>query len=132
MLSEAVDRARSLWRSSELVWGKTDCIMSVADYVRDVTGRDIAAPWRGSYDTQEGAQEIVAQYGGVHCLFQYGMALARFAPCDALSVGCPVVFETGNGAIAGIWTGRRILARLERGAMELPKQIAPIKGAWVI
>lgn len=31
------------------VWGKTDCMMVVADYILDVTGKDPAAQYRDTY-----------------------------------------------------------------------------------
>lgn len=38
-----------LWAATPHEWGYNDCIMSLADWVRDQTGRDPGAEYRGRY-----------------------------------------------------------------------------------
>jgi hypothetical protein len=38
-----------LWAVTPHEWGHTDCIMSLSDWVRDQTGRDPGAEYRGRY-----------------------------------------------------------------------------------
>lgn len=117
------------WRSTKFVWGSSDCIISVCDYIFDQTGIDPAAPWRGTYDDEAGAEAICDQYGGALGLFQAGMALAGLNPCDR-SIGRPVIADFMGKQIAGIDTGKRVMMRMDgRGLVEWP---AEVLGAWEI
>ena len=125
----SVDGLRNQWQASRFAWGKTDCIMATCNHVWAVTGIDPAAPWRGTYDTEEGAQAIYAARGGVLGLFRYGMALAGFkdAPRGVLR---PVVCRVGAHEVAGVDTGKRVMFMAAgRGLVEMP---AKVIGAWAI
>lgn len=41
------------------VWGTSDCILTVADAVEAVTGKDMAARVRGTYSTPAGAAKLI-------------------------------------------------------------------------
>lgn len=124
-----IEKTRALWRSSPFEWGSDDCILSVCEFVRLVTGVDPAAPWRGSYCDEEGAAEISASYGGNLALFEYGMAKAGFA-VSAPQDGFPVMADFLGHEIAGVsWKGR-VMFRIEgRGLLDWP---APVVKAWAI
>ena len=111
------------------MWGSSDCIISVCDYIFDQTGIDPAAPWRGTYDDEAGAEAICARYGGALGLFKTGMDLAGLnSSCRA--VGRPVIADMMGKEIAGIDTGKRVLMRMGgRGLVEWP---APVLEAWEI
>jgi hypothetical protein len=120
---------RREWRETPFEWGKTDCILSVCDYVLDQTGIDPAAPWRETYNTERGAMEIVEQYGGVLGLFDYGMKACGFDRCEPRE-GLPSVVNVGGTSIASILGARRAIFRTEKhGVLEMP---VPILGAWEI
>lgn len=124
-----VDQIRAEWRRTSFEWGESDCIMSVCNFIWSETGIDPAAPWRGSYQDEAGAVAIYSQYGGVFGLFSHGMALAGFGMC-APCAGLPVVADFMGHEIAGIYTGHRVMFRLEgRGVIEWP---ATVLGAWDI
>lgn len=117
------------WRSIPFEWGKSDCILSVCDYVLGQTGIDPAAPWRGSYDSEAGAQKIVSYYGGVIHLFDAGMTACGFERCDPY-VGAPAVVNVLGTPIAGILGPDRAIVRHDkRGILEMP---LPVLGAWNI
>lgn len=125
----SVDDLRAVWRASRFEWGKTDCIMAVCNHVWACTGVDPAAPWRGTYNDEAGAQVIYKAHGGVLGLFRHGMALAGFseAPRGILR---PVVCRIGGHEVAGVDTGRRVAFMAEgRGMVEMP---ADVIGAWAI
>lgn len=118
-----------LWRRTTFVWGKSDCILSVADYILAATGKDPAAQWRGTYSDDMGALALAKAYGGVLGIMSYAAALAGFPPLAATVWGAPVVCDIAGKEIAGIWLGARGMFRTERGVIELR---APILGAWAI
>lgn len=118
---------RAQWARARFVWGKTDCMMSVSNYVWAATGVDPAAPWRGTYSDEAGALAICEAHGGALGVFRYGMGLAGFseAPRGVLR---PVVCQVGGQQVAGIDVGRRVLFMADgRGMVEMP---ADVVGAW--
>jgi len=125
----STDDTRTLWRRTSHEWGRADCILSVADHILRVTGIDPAAPWRGTYDDEEGARRILAAHGGALGLFDYGMTWAGFDRTSDRRKGNPVVCQMGDMQIAGVDMGRRVMFRMERGVIECP---AAILGAWAI
>ena len=46
------------------IWGRRDCCLFVADWVRLATGLDPAAHWRGTYADQRSARRRLADRGG--------------------------------------------------------------------
>lgn len=129
MLDPAVQATLSLWRRSTFVWGETDCIMATCNHVRDCTGIDPAAPWRGTYHDEDGARAIYEAHGGVLGLFRHGMALAGFATGER-AAGRPVVCEIGGKQIAGVDQGLKIMFMAEgRGAICMRSEVLE---AWAI
>ena len=118
------------WRRSEFVWGKTDCIMATCNYIRDVSGVDPAAPWRGTYSDEAGAQAIYKQFGGVWRLFGYGMAQAGFQRAAGPMAGLPVVCDVLGIEVAGVSLGSRVVFMAKgRGVVEMR---AKVLDAWSI
>lgn len=118
------------WRRSAFVWGKTDCILAVCNHVRDQTGIDPAAPWRGTYDDEAGAMAIYQQYGGVLGLFKHGMGLAGFAMTKHLQPGFPVVCDVAGHEVAGLNIGNRVaFMAAGRGVVEMR---AKILAGWAL
>lgn len=125
----SVDDTRAKWRRTPFVWGETDCIMSMCNHVRDMTGRDPAAPWRGTYNDEAGARAIYEPLGGPFALVRYGMANAGFWRGEPVD-GAPVVAGFQGHEIAGImWKGRVCFMMQGRGMLETR---AEILGAWII
>lgn len=127
-LIDLVDVKRE-WRKTEFVWGSADCIISVCDYIFEQTGIDPAAPWRGTYSDENGAQAICDKYGGPLELFRTGMTMAGLNTAPR-SIGRPVMADMMGKQIAGIDTGKRVMMRMDgRGVVEWP---AKVLEAWEI
>lgn len=45
-------------------WGQSDCLLFCAEWVKQSTGTDPATCFRGTYATEEEAQELVRRQGG--------------------------------------------------------------------
>lgn len=117
---------REIWQRTVFVWGVSDCILSVCDHVRRMTGVDPAAPWRGTYDDEAGARAILQPFGGTLGIMRHGMAaFPEGEPAD----GRPVVCDIAGREIAGVVFGGRIGFMAERGLIEMR---APVLAAWVI
>lgn len=49
-------------------WGHFDCCLFAADCVRAITGTDIAAGYRSTYESRSGAFELVEREGGLEAM----------------------------------------------------------------
>jgi hypothetical protein len=121
-------KLKDQWRRMAFEWGAHDCILAVCNHVRDMTGIDPAAPWRGSYSDEAGAQRIIAQHGDIWRLFRHGMARAGFEPGQPVD-GAAVICGIFGKQIAGVVMGPRVGFVDFRGLSEVR---APILEAWPI
>lgn len=108
---------RALWQRERFEWGRHDCILAVCNYVATRWGVDPAAPWRGSYRDEAGAQAILDRHGGLFSLFDLGMTMAGFERTEP-ATGLPVVCVVAGHEVAGIAFGRRVGFVAERGMIE--------------
>jgi hypothetical protein len=102
------------------VWGKTDCLLTVMDVVREITGVDPAADIRGNYKTEAGAARILRRRG----FADVEAALASLFPeigrlmAQRGDVG---VVEQGALLSCGFICDRGFVARTEAGVLVLPQ-----------
>ena len=54
-------------------YGRFDCLLYLADWVKARHGFDPAAQWRGRYDTAEAAQSLIETYDGLYGLVAAGL-----------------------------------------------------------
>jgi len=52
-------------QGQQFKWGSNDCILFAADCINTLTGVDLAASYRGTYDDRPGAEKILKGFGGV-------------------------------------------------------------------
>lgn len=62
--------------------GKHDCVLMACDWVRERTGTDPAAPWRGEYSDRRGALKVIARAGGLVALVEAGMNKVGVSPTN--------------------------------------------------
>lgn len=72
---------------SRFEWGRRDCLLFAADWIKRCRGVDPAAPWRGTYVSRRGCLELLARHGGVETLVQAAMANAGIKTADNPSPG---------------------------------------------
>src|SRR5262245_17321572 len=53
------------WCQRPMAWGVDDCMLAVADVVRDITGHDPARKYRGRYKTPSGARRVLGAGGAL-------------------------------------------------------------------
>ena len=114
----------------EFVWGEFDCILFCTDWVRIVTGVDPAARWRGSYDSEAGAQAIIDGFCDLSALCDEGYSgiLERCEPQDAL-VG---VIKTPQGDRGAVRSGASWVILAERGVGRLRFDTVTCVASWGI
>lgn len=52
-------------QGQEFKWGSNDCILFAADCINRLTGVDLAASYRGTYDDRQGAEILMKEFGGL-------------------------------------------------------------------
>lgn len=116
--------------------GVWDCCTFPADWAMLCGHPDPMAKWRGTYDTEENAELLIAEAagraeftgrGGLEALFFEGMweagipevdigpQLAPGAPVEGLVAGDIAVLNIGGAEAGGIFTGRRWAFVPDRG-----------------
>jgi hypothetical protein len=119
------------WRRSAHVYGKSDCLLSVADYGGAQCGVDIGAPWRGTYSTEAEALAIVAKAGGAVRLLGGALETGGFRRVQLVERGDPIVGRVLGREIGGIWLGGgRAAFRAGTGLLEVRFNEQGVLGAW--
>lgn len=67
-INVAFHREIDRWRQEPFVWGTNDCCIGCANVVRNLTGVDYGAKWRGQYHTALGAYRIIKREGGIEAI----------------------------------------------------------------
>lgn len=120
-----IDETLSLWRRGGHVWGQSDCLLSIGDYLAACGYEDVAGRFRGTYDSEAGADAILAAHGGCVGLIDLtGVPRATGEPERG-----DVVLVAGVGALC---TGLGYALRLERGVIELNRRFVTVDEAWKV
>lgn len=121
----AISRAIERWCVEPFQWGSGDCLISLADIVREARGYDPAAPFRGRYVTMRGALRVTRVYGGFAGALEEMALQCRWRPliCPRGALVGDIGLLNGAGRSAcgviryydGFWVGRT-----ERGFAAVP------------
>lgn len=123
---DALLRARM---DQPFAWGVHDCCLFAADAVLATTGRDLAAPWRGTYSDAAAAYRLVRYLGGLPAIAD--MAGPRVPPLAAQvgDVGLVVdISLTGERELLAVCAGANWLCPTARGLGAMPLSAARL--AW--
>lgn len=108
-------------------WGSNDCLIFAADAVKEMTGTDPAAQWRG-YTTKEEADVILAKEGSLTTLITIGLGIPPHASYRLASRGDIALADFGNGSTGCVVddSGARLAAVTEKGLMRIPLKKATL------
>jgi hypothetical protein len=111
-------------------WGQHDCMLFAADWARELTGRDPAMAFRGGYETEDEAREIVQEFGGAEALIRSALGVGWREVCGDRRAGDIVLADPpGHGEpIAGIAADARRSALLTRRGLVVSS--VPVLRAW--
>jgi hypothetical protein len=96
-------------REVPFMWGRADCCLFAADWVRLATDLDPAADLRGKYDSALGARRIIKRRGGLAAMVARALTPLGFREV-ALSLatrGDIIVRDSGDGDCAGVVLGKQ-------------------------
>lgn len=128
-LDIAIRRALDRWTGNPIRWGKDDCLMGLAEIVREWTGKDFGKPFRGRYRSRHGAIRVLGARGVPGAIRNAATALRfkRKAPSEARpgSLGYILSPEGPAGVIkhGAFWIGR-----VDNGFSALPDE--SVVKAW--
>lgn len=118
----------------EFQYGKLDCFSFVCSVIKELTGRDYAAPFRERYDSEISAIRLVRSYGSF-----IEAASAAFGgemkPFWMVREGDPVllrdewVVQDGIAAAFGIFDGDQVVYLCEDDGLAYAP-ITAAKGCW--
>ncbi len=114
-------------------WGEHDCATFPAGWAMLRGHADPMAGWRGTYATEEEAQEIIEEAGGLLVLWSSALAALAVAQggAEAGDIGvCAVMDEGGLTANGGIFTGERWAFLAPRGLYCAPVDPPHVFKVW--
>ncbi len=120
------------YQDAEFSYGRLDCCLFVANVIRELTGKDPAAPWRGSYKSELEALMILAEYGGLAALA--GAVFGRLRPAWEVTPGDPVLLDPvilesdSINAGLGIFDGDQVVYLTDQGLARA--SILAARGCW--
>jgi hypothetical protein len=110
---DLVSKHLARWRREPFAWGKSDCMLSIADYLDERFGGDCAAQYRGRYSSRRGCMRV----SGFHrdpiapaaaCCATYSMPYGTSGARGDVAV-IRTASEQAVGAIcvgSGLWAAR--------------------------
>ena len=117
-------------------WGKNDCCLAAANAIQSFTGVDLAQDFRGRYQDERGAFELIAAITGgqsvadalVWCAKKYGLQEHKF-PLMAKRRDL-VLVDNGRTQIAGTvhLNGRHVVCMSAKQFVRLP--ISKVVRSW--
>ncbi|HTN12513.1 MAG TPA: hypothetical protein VL154_16205 [Acetobacteraceae bacterium] len=118
-------------RHTPFVWGTHDCCLFAADAVLATTGADPAAEWRGRYDSEAEALELLGARG-LEGTVADAMAAFGAPECPVLAAqrGDVVLATSGNEPLVGVAFGSRIVVPGPERLVFLP--LSAGSRAWAV
>jgi hypothetical protein len=127
-LKDAVEK----YQDAEFQYGVLDCFLFVCNIIRDVTGVDHAAPWRGKYHSEIGALRQMAVHGGF--IEAVSSAFGELHPIwvvkagDPVLIASPLVDDDAVSQAVGIYDGAVVQCLTESGLYQVP--VMSGRGCW--
>lgn len=130
-LHQALETAREM----PFEWGTSDCALFACDVVLAMTGTDLAAGFRGVYDSRRGAHYALKDVcgGGLETLVETRAAEHQIAevPLAFAQRGDVVLLNTQTGPALGICIGMDAVVPIEgQGFTAVP--MAEVRRAWAV
>lgn len=99
-------------------WGATDCVLFGADCVEVMTGEDLAAEYRGTYDDALGAARIIAR-AGAGSLGEFVALYLPEIPVSRAQRGDIVIADGPEGDFVAVCQGATCVGPSARGLIHI-------------
>lgn len=127
-MNDVVSQTLKKWRQTNFVWGKSDCLISLADYLIDCGYKDFAIPFRNNFNDEIGAGEFIENYGGEIQIINTTNLKETNNPVR----GDIVLVYMLKTKITGLCTGENIAFRTVRGVVEIRSHLLEQIKAWKV
>lgn len=121
-MTELIEQTLAEWRRGSHIWGESDCMLSIGDYIAAAGYKDVTGLFRGTYDDEAGASDHIDANGGCEGLID----LTGIPRTDEPQRG-DVTIVQGIGALC---TGHSYVLRLERGVIEINARLYKPETFW--
>ncbi|HAD90956.1 MAG TPA: hypothetical protein DCG36_12410 [Alteromonas macleodii] len=111
-------------------WGTFDCCLFAANAVREMTGKDFAAPFRDKYTTEKGAAKALIKYGQGDIKSTLNAIFGPLKPRLKAGRGDLVLVETDTGDALGVVASGKIWVATFDGLATIPLERA--LGCWSV
>ena len=111
-------------------WGTFDCCLFAANAVREMTGKDFAAPFRDKYTTEKGAAKALIKYGQGDIKSTVNAIFGPLKPRLKAGRGDLVLVETDTGDALGVVASGKIWVATFDGLATIPLERA--LGCWSV
>jgi hypothetical protein len=120
--SRLFDFVAERWEAP-FVWGENDCVLFAADAVLAITGGDLAAQHRGTYDSALGAARLLKELGGIESL-PVAAGLEEVPPLMAQRGDVVLVDQEERGPTLAVVVGEFVAGPGPNGVAYLPASSA--------
>lgn len=127
-MNDKVSETLQHWRKTAFIWGVSDCLISLADYLIICGYDDFAIPFRNTFEDEYGANEHIENYGGEDKIIDTTGLLNVDEPVR----GDIVLLKINDKKISGLCTGKNIAFRTMRGVVEIKQSFLEILKAWKV
>lgn len=112
-------------------WGEHDCCTFCANWAAICTQSDILDWWKGAYDNELDALNLIHENGGLYAIFsnQLGKHGREVATPDA---GCIGLMKTKGQKVGAIFSGERWIVLSEKGIRAFPHKPNMVSAMWAI
>lgn len=115
------------------VWGENDCLLFMADCILAISGVDIMADWRGSYDSEETAYaKLKEETGGSFLPAFSGMTSVGLPWAQRGDVGLMTIGERDYCGIVGLDARNFYLRNSDGGLLKYPLKSIECLQLWRI
>lgn len=128
--NEAVQAALTRWAREPFVWGKADCMLSVADYLIDAVGVDCGGRFRGKYASRRGCMRASGFHRDPVKPFADCVAEIPLRDTTAPTFGDVGVVSFGDTVAGAICLGGKWAARADVGV--IIARPSKILKAWAV
>lgn len=112
---KAIHAALKKWMREPFVWGKSDCMLSIADYLADAVGVDCGGRFRGMYASRTGCARISGFHRDPVRPFADCVAEIPLAETSGPKRGDVGVIEMAGEVVGALCLGAMWAARADRG-----------------
>jgi|13_taG_2_1085334.scaffolds.fasta_scaffold09850_4 hypothetical protein len=123
-----------VWKTRKFKWGEHDCMLSIANYLLDVTGKDPAEEYRGMYDDRLSCARLTGFHKDPIGLFRRcveAIGLVETIVPTGGDVGVIDVMQpNGLVTIGALYLGKNWAVQAENGLLICPA--IKVHAAWSV